>query len=200
MKKTILIISILSLLIMGCSEDDASTTPTSTDYTEFLADLPSCVSDCGISSPTSMCTFLGDEDDDSPSSCMEDCSEEDLPPEELQQMCTACLEADDCDEVFMDDSDGDDDDGDDGYDDGDDGDDGDDDGDFPECLEDCGISMFLSPTATCEFFAGDDISCTADCTGDDALMLILFPLMCGTCVADGNCDELFEGDSDDDGE
>ena len=73
MKKMILIISIISLLMMGCSED-APTTPAAIDYTEFLAGFPPCVSDCGITSPKSLCTFL-DNPDYADSPCMDDCTD-----------------------------------------------------------------------------------------------------------------------------
>jgi hypothetical protein len=76
------------------------------------------------------------------------------------------------------------------------GEDDDGDDDFPECFLDCDLSIFLSPTATCEFFGGDDISCTDDCTGDDAAIITLYPIMCGTCVEDGNCDDLFGDDGE----
>ena len=87
---------------MGCSEDDALTAPT-TDYTEWIDELeqeiPPCYLDCGITSPTSMCTLLLD---DTASTCMDDCGEGDQPDEEFIDMCTACIAADNCDEVMMD--------------------------------------------------------------------------------------------------
>lgn len=110
MKKMILIISILSLLIMGCSEDDAPTTPTTpaTDYTEFLDELeqeiPPCYHDCVITSPTSMCTLA--LDDPAPT-CMADCTADDAIPQDIIDTCVDCLAADNCDEVMLDDDDDD---------------------------------------------------------------------------------------------
>ena len=150
---------------------------------------PECASDCaGYDS------MIGeDETDDydvwcgwlstwSTEGCLSDCTADELEENAevlfLVEVCTECLENDNCEEVI----DGEEEDGDD---------------DIPECFLDCDLSIFLSPTATCEFFGGDDISCSVDCTGDDAAMLTLYPIMCGTCVEDGDCDDIF-GDDDDD--
>ena len=67
-------------------------------------------------------------------------------------------------------------------------------GGMPECWGDCSISLFLSQTTMCEALLNDDISCMNDCTGEDAMFLIFLPIMCGTCVADGNCDEIDDGE------
>jgi hypothetical protein len=128
-----------------------------------------------------MCTLLLD---DTAPTCTDDCGEGDQPDEEFIDMCTACIAADNCDEIMMDD-------------------DGDDDDDFPapECILDCGElwNEDSTPTEMCEFFAGD-ISCTDDCIGEDELMVSMVPIMCGSCVDDGNCDEIFEGDDGDEGD
>ena len=202
---------------MGCSEDDAPTTST-TDYTEFLDELeqeiPPCYHDCGITSPTSLCTLILDDTD----TCMDDCTGDDQPDEEFIEMCAVCIAADNCDEEFIgddDDSDGDDggddddSDGDDGGDDDDsddddsDGDDGGDDDDSDdddsECLLDCPLSMFMSSTGMCEFVGAGDSSCLNDCSEENAMFFEIMPIFCGTCVADGNCDEVISDGDDGDG-
>lgn len=97
-------LTISAIVLTSCSSDGTSTSP-STDYTDFLADLfeeVPCIEDCGISSPTSMCTFIGDETE---STCTDDCTDADAPDYELFLICTSCLEDDNCDEVFIDDED-----------------------------------------------------------------------------------------------
>ena len=84
---------------MGCSED-TPTTPAETDYTEFLAEFPPCTTDCGITSPTELCTFL-DNPDYANDVCMDDCTEEDLPEQEMVDGCNYCLQFNNCDEIFL---------------------------------------------------------------------------------------------------
>ena len=165
-------------------------------------DMPECLLDCGdlgniAGDPVDVgqdvyCNELTAFDD----SCLSDCDDETMAFFDMMLIqCEACLENDNCECYFVDESpEGCEDDDDE---DGDESDDGDD--DFPECFLDCDMSMLNSPTATCEFFGGDDISCTDDCTGDDAVMVALWPIMCGTCVEDGDCDDVL-GDDDDDEE
>jgi len=97
-------LTISAIVLTSCSSDGTSTSP-STDYTDFLANLfeeVPCIEDCGISSPTSMCTFIGDETE---STCTDDCTDADAPDYELFLTCTSCLEDDNCDEVLIDDED-----------------------------------------------------------------------------------------------
>ena len=67
-------------------------------------------------------------------------------------------------------------------------------GGMPECWGDCPISVFSSQTGMCESLINGDISCMNDCTGEDAMIVIMLPIICGTCVADGNCDEIDDGE------
>ena len=100
----LLMLTISAIVFTGCDGDGTSTSP-STDYTDFLADLfeeVPCIEDCGISSPTSMCTLVGNYAE---SSCTNDCTEDMAPNHELLEICTECLEDDNCDEVFIDDED-----------------------------------------------------------------------------------------------
>jgi len=195
MKKMILIISILSLLIMGCSEDDAPTTST-TDYTEFLDELeqeiPPCYHDCGITSPTSLCTLILDDTD----TCMDDCTGDDQPDEEFIEMCAVCIAADNCDEVMLDDDD--DSDGD-----SDDDSDGDSDGDPPECVIDCPdfqtlLAFFeegesnLTSDGVCGIFATWDNGCLNDCGPDDLGETMVMVEACIACLEADNCEEMFQ--------
>jgi len=196
------------------------------DIDDDEEEMSECLDTCGfndIDSADGFCDLvLGLSEND----CAVGCTNGELEDEEYTSTmadCTVCLTDGDCEDVFGDNPyDDDDDDGGDEsenwYCEHDNGIDwytsseeceencdtdcdyGDDDDDGSECLLDCPLSMFSSSTGMCEFVGAGDSSCLDDCSEENAMFFEIMPIFCGTCVADGNCDELFEDDSDDDGD
>ena len=111
--------------------------------------------------------------------CFDDCVEEDFYQYVLEgvEICTACLAAGNCEEVFAADEEGD--------------------GEGPPaCMEDCaGIDDVEEPdniTDICSWYSGIDATCFDDCTGEEAEMATEIVAIC-TCFAatsDQDCSQI----------
>jgi hypothetical protein len=198
-------ITAICVLLLDITDEDGSSDSDDEDDSSDSDDEdapPECASDCaGYDS------MIGeDETDDydvwcgwlstwSTEGCLSDCTADELEENAevllLVEVCTECLENDNCEEVI-------------------DGEE--EDGDLPECLLDCGDlgnlagdPVDVGQDVYCNELTAFDDSCLFDCDDDFIAFFNIQLIQCEACLENDNCecyfvDESPEGCDDDDDE